>query len=105
MLALTLPAFLSSPPSLFMVEEPENGVHPHALEIILKALAAIPSSQVFVATHSPMVVQQVGVKPLLCFTRDEKTGIHIVHGKNHPALKNWDGTPDLASIFASRVLG
>jgi predicted ATPase len=105
MLALTLPAFLSSPPSLYMVEEPENGVHPHALEIILKALAAIPSAQVFVATHSPLVVQQVGVKPLLCFTRDEETGIHIVHGENHPALKNWDGNPDLGSIFASRVLG
>jgi predicted ATPase len=105
MLALTLPAFLSSPPSLYLVEEPENGVHPHALEIILKALAAIPSAQVFVATHSPLVVQQVGVKPLLCFTRDENTGIHIVHGENHPALKHWDGTPDLASIFASRVLG
>jgi hypothetical protein len=105
MLALTLPAFLSGPPRLYMVEEPENGVHPHALEIILKALAAIPSAQVFVATHSPLVVQQVGVKPLLCFTRDEKDGIHIVHGENHPALRNWDGTPDLASIFASRVLG
>jgi predicted ATPase len=105
MLALTLPAFISTPPSLYMVEEPENGVHPYALEIILKALAAIPGAQVFVATHSPLAVQQAGVKPLLCFTRDEETGIHIVHGNAHPALKQWDGTPDLASIFASRVLG
>jgi predicted ATPase len=105
MLALTLPAFLSGPPSLYMVEEPENGVHPHALEIIVKALAAIPGAQVFVATHSPLVVQQVGAKPLLCFTRDEKVGIQIVHGENHPALKDWQGSPDLASIFASRVLG
>ncbi|HEX3748074.1 MAG TPA: AAA family ATPase [Bryobacteraceae bacterium] len=104
MLALTLPAFVPGPPSLYMVEEPENGVHPHALEIILKALAAIPSAQVFVATHSPMVVQQAGVRPLLCFTRGAN-GIQIVHGKDHPALKQWDGTPDLASIFASRVLG
>ena len=105
MLALTLPAFLSGPPSLYMVEEPENGVHPHALEIIFKALAAIPAAQVFVATHSPMVVQQVGVKPLLCFTRNEKTGVRIIHGENHSALKDWQGSPDLASIFASRVLG
>jgi predicted ATPase len=105
MLALTLPAFLSGPPRLYMVEEPENGVHPHALEIILKALAAIPSAQVFVATHSPLVVQQVGAKPLLCFTRDEKNGIQIVHGENHSALKDWEGIPDLATIFASRVFG
>jgi predicted ATPase len=104
-IALTLPAFVPGPPSLYMVEEPENGVHPHALEIIVKALAAIPGAQVFVATHSPLVVQQVGPKPLLCFTRGEKTGVQIIHGENHPALKDWQGSPDLASIFASRVFG
>jgi predicted ATPase len=105
MLALTLPAFLSGPPSLYMVEEPENGVHPHALEIIVKALAAIPGSQVFVATHSPLVVQQVGAKPLLCFRRDEETGVQIIHGEDHPVLKDWEGIPDLASILAYRVFG
>jgi predicted ATPase len=106
MLALTLPAFLPiNSPSVYMVEEPENGVHPHALEIILKALNAIPASQVFIATHSPLVVQQVGPNPLLCFTRDPETGIHVIHGKDHSALKDWQGTPDLSSIFASRVLG
>jgi predicted ATPase len=105
MLALTLPAFLPGSPSLYMVEEPENGVHPHALEIITKSLAAIPDAQVFLATHSPLLVQQVGARPLLCFTRDEKTGVHIVHGEKHPALKDWKGVPDLASIFSSRVFG
>lgn len=38
MLALTLPAFLPPEPALYMVEEPENGVHPKALEIILRSL-------------------------------------------------------------------
>lgn len=105
MLALTAPAFLPGSPSVYMVEEPENGVHPYALEIILKALAAIPDAQVFLATHSPLVVQQAGVGSLLCFTRDEKAGVQIVHGRNHPALKHWEGSPDLAAIFESRVLG
>ena len=105
MLALTLPAFLRSPPRLYMVEEPENGVHPHALEIILKALRAIPGAQVFVATHSPIVVQQADVGSLLCFSRNPQTGVSIMSGKSHPALKDWDGTPDLGSIFISRILG
>jgi hypothetical protein len=104
MLALTLPAFLPASPRIYMVEEPENGVHPRALEIILKALAAIPSAQVFIATHSPLVVQEEGVGPLLCFTRDEK-GVHVIPGKQHPALQDWKGVPDLASVFSSRVLG
>jgi predicted ATPase len=105
MLALTLPAFLPGPSRLYMVEEPENGVHPHALEIIVKALRAIPGAQVFVATHSPIVVQLVEVDSLLCFSRNPQTGVKIVSGKTHPAFKDWDGTPDLGSIFISRILG
>jgi predicted ATPase len=105
MLALTLPAFLPGSPGVYMVEEPENGVHPCALEIIVRALESIPQAQVFVATHSPLVVQQVGVKPLLCFTRSPVTGVHIIHGPAHHALRDWKGSPDLASIFSSRVLG
>ena len=104
MLALTLPAFLPAAPRIYMVEEPENGVHPKALEIILRALAAIPEAQVFIATHSPLVVQGVGLEPLLCFTRDEK-GVRVTSGKRHPALQDWNGVPDLASVFSSRVLG
>ena len=104
MLALTLPAFLPSVPRVYMVEEPENGVHPKALEIIMGALTAIPNAQVFVATHSPLVVQNAGLDPLLCFSRGEN-GIHVSRGSKHSLLKNWQGAPDLASIFASRVLG
>jgi predicted ATPase len=104
MLALTLPAFLPASPTIYMVEEPENGVHPKALEIILKALAGIPEAQVFIATHSPLVVQEEGVDVLLCFTRDDQ-GVHTVPGNKHPALQDWKGVPDLATIFSSRVLG
>ena len=104
MLALTLPAFLPPKPGIYMVEEPENGVHPRALEIILRSLSAIPGAQMLVATHSPLVVQQVGGDSLLIFTRDE-VGTHIISGKHHPELLEWDGSPDLATIFASGVLG
>jgi len=104
MLALTLPAFLPAAARIYMVEEPEDGVHPKALEIILKALSGIPGAQVFLATHSPLVIQQVGVEPLLCFTRDE-AGVQVIAGSKHPALSRWNGVPDLASVFSSRVLG
>ena len=103
MLALTLPAFLPPEPALYMVEEPENGVHPKALEIILRSLSTVPRSQMLVATHSPFVVQQCGIDPLLCFSRDTD-GAHITAGRNHPALKDWDGAPDLGIVFAAGVL-
>ncbi|MEO5347714.1 MAG: AAA family ATPase [Magnetococcus sp. YQC-9] len=104
MMALTLPAFLKSEPGIYMVEEPENGVHPKALEIIMSALSAIPRIQMLVATHSPFVVQQMGRESLLCFSRSKETGTIIVPGLQHPVLRSWDGTPDLATIFSSGVL-
>ncbi|MBF0165330.1 MAG: AAA family ATPase [Magnetococcales bacterium] len=104
MMALTLPAFLKPEPGIYMVEEPENGVHPKALEIIMSALSAIPRIQMLVATHSPFVVQQVGREPLLCFSRSRENGTMVVPGPQHPVLRNWDGTPDLATIFSSGVL-
>ena len=103
MLALTLPAFLPPEPALYMVEEPENGVHPKALEIILRSLSTVPAAQVLLATHSPLVVQQCGIEPLLCFSRDAD-GTHIIGGPHHPMLQDWDGTPDLGTVFAAGVL-
>ncbi|MEO5349386.1 MAG: AAA family ATPase [Magnetococcus sp. YQC-3] len=104
MLALTLPAFLPAKPGIYMVEEPENGVHPKGLEIILRALSSIPDAQVLVATHSPLVVQQVGLEQLLCFSATPD-GTRILPGAQHPALADWDGTPDLATIFSAGILG
>lgn len=103
MLALTLPAFLPPEPALYMVEEPENGVHPKALEIILRSLSTVPGAQMLLATHSPFVVQQCGVEPLLCFSRDVN-GAQIIAGAHHPMLKEWDGAPDLGIVFAAGVL-
>ena len=103
MMALTLIAFMPPESAMYMVEEPENGVHPKALEIIMRSLATIPSCQMLVATHSPFVVQQSGIKPLLCFNRGAD-GTTIVRGIDHPSLKDWDGEPDLGIVFAAGVL-
>ena len=103
MMALTIPAFLPAEAAVYMVEEPENGVHPKALEIILRSLSSIPCAQMLLATHSPFVVQQCGINPLLCFSRDAQ-GTHVTPGVDHPIIKNWDGTPDLGIVFAAGVL-
>ncbi|MBF0401799.1 MAG: AAA family ATPase [Magnetococcales bacterium] len=105
MLALTLPAFLPGQSGIYMVEEPENGVHPKGLEIIFRALSTIPDAQVLVATHSPLVVQQADLEQLLCFSATSD-GSCIMAGPDHPRLKEWDRTtPDLAAIFSAGILG
>jgi predicted ATPase len=104
-LALTLPAFLpADEPRLYLFEEPENGIHPKAIEIVMSAIQSIPNAQTFVTTHSPMIVQQSGVDSLLLFSKRDKE-IVVEHGGDNPILRELDGVPDLATVFASRVLG
>ena len=104
-LALTLPAFLpADEPRLYLFEEPENGIHPKAIEIVMDAIQSIPNAQTFVTTHSPMIVQQAGVESLLLFSKREKEVV-VQHGGDNPILRDLDGVPDLATVFASRVLG
>jgi hypothetical protein len=40
---------------------------------------------------------------LLFSKRDRE--IIVEHGGENPILRGWDGVPDLATVFASRVLG
>jgi predicted ATPase len=104
-LALTLPAFLpADEPRLYLFEEPENGIHPKAIEIVMDAIQSIPNAQVFVTTHSPMIVQQSGVDSLLLFSKRDKEVV-VQHGGDNPILRDLNGVPDLATVFASRVLG
>jgi predicted ATPase len=104
-LALTLPAFLpADEPKLYLFEEPENGIHPKAVEIVMSAIQSIPNAQTFVTTHSPIVIQQSGLESLLLFSKVDKE-IVVQHGQDNQTRRDWDGIPDLGTVVASRVLG
>jgi predicted ATPase len=103
MLGLTLPAFLPPRAGIHLIEEPEKAVHPHALEVIVNALRAIPQSQVLVTTHSPLLVDLVGKQPLLIFGKQDGA-VTITPGDQHPALSNWDRSPALSSVFSAGYL-
>lgn len=105
LLALTIPAYLKDVPSTFLIEEPENGIHPRAIETVLQSLSSIYRSQVFVATHSPIALNMLEPKQVLCFAKDPEGAADIVAGHQHPALKDWRrGEPDLGVLFASGIL-
>ena len=41
LLALTIPAYLRNLEGVFLVEEPENGIHPRAIETVIQSLSSI----------------------------------------------------------------
>lgn len=105
LLALTIPAYLDDLEGTFLIEEPENGIHPRAIETVLQSLTSMYRSQVLIATHSPVALNMLEAKDVLCFAKDDSGATDIVSGDRHPALSVWKrGEPDLGVLFATGIL-
>jgi predicted ATPase len=104
LLQLTILAYLPDFHGVYLIEEPENGVHPSALETIYQSLSSIYSAQVLVSSHSPILLNMAKPKQLLCFSKSPD-GVKIVRGDEHPALKDWQNEVSLGTLAASGILG
>lgn len=104
LLALTLPAYLPELRGVYLVEEPENGIHPKAVETVFQSLSSVYEAQVLLASHSPVVLSQVKPGQVLCFAKDGMGATDIIPGDKHPALREWQGIPHFNVLFAAGVL-
>jgi predicted ATPase len=105
LLALTIAAYLKGLNGVFLIEEPENGIHPRAIESVIQSLSSIYDGQVLIATHSPVALNMLESAQVLCFAKDKTGATDIVAGDRHPALQHWkQGQPDLGVLFAAGIL-
>lgn len=105
LLALTLLAYLPDNRDIYLLEEPENGVHPLALEGVLDSLWSAYDAQVLTTTHSPALLGLVEPSVVLCFDKDAEGATDIVRGNEHPILKSWQGSLDKNVLFAKGIIG
>jgi len=63
------------PTAILLIEEPENGLHPSRISEVMKVLRAVSSRmQVILATHSPLVINELQPEEVTILTRDARTG-------------------------------
>ncbi len=105
LLALTLLAYLPENREIYLLEEPENGVHPLAVEGICDSLSSAYDAQVLVTTHSPALLALVRPGEVLCFDKNEDGATDIVRGSDHPVLADWQGSVNMNVLFAKGVVG
>jgi predicted ATPase len=105
MLALTLPAYLEGFKGIYLIEEPENGIHPRAIETMTQSLSSVYDAQVLLATHSPVILSTVEAEQILCFSKTPEGATDIILGSEHPALRSWKHETTLGTLFAAGVLG
>ena len=104
LLAQTIIAYLPNQDKLYIIEEPENGLHPQAIETVIQSLSSAYDSQIILATHSPVILRLSDPEDILCFSKTESGAIDIVRGSEHPKLKEWKKEVDLATLHAAGVL-
>lgn len=104
-LALTIVPYLTRRPAMIMTEEPENGIHPKAVQTVLQSLRSIPGTQVLLSSHSPVVLAASDLREVLCARLAANGAATIVRGADHPNLKDWKGQVVLGQLFAAGVLG
>ena len=105
LLALTLPAYLKDSGKTYLMEEPENGLHPGVTQDVYDALSSVYDSQVLLATHSPVFLNHADLEHVLCFGKDSNGATDVIRALAHPGLRDWQGSPNLSVFFAAGVLG
>ena len=103
--ALTLPAYLTNIRGVYLIEEPENGIHPGAISTVYDSLSSVYGAQVLLATHSTVILNAARGSDVLCFAKDEAGSTDIVLGTEHPRLRQWHGEASFGTLLASGILG
>jgi len=107
-LALTLLTYLPEEgEAVWLIEEPENGIHPQAVASVIQSLSTLYESQVLMATHSPLVLDcrdYVRAENLLCFGREQDATV-VYTGEDVLERLDRRGSPlTLGDLMAWGVL-
>jgi predicted ATPase len=105
LLSLTLPVYLPDPQGIYMFEEPENGIHPQAIETVMDSMKSFYHGQVLLTTHSPLILSLVKPEEILCFSNQPEKGTRIIPGDKHPVLQEWQKNKEtgLGVLFGSGI--
>jgi predicted ATPase len=107
LMALTLVSYAATEADqeTYLIEEPENGLHPLAIQVVHETLSKPPvGSQVLCATHSPIFLAQTDLEHALVFRRAPQGYATIRRASEIPELKEWAGRVNLADLFVTGVL-
>jgi predicted ATPase len=99
LLALTSLPYLPEKGFLCIIEEPENNLHPMALEIVIRNLHAISAGQVIMTTYSPFILGFCQAHEILIFSTDSQGSAQITIGSDHPGYSYLQGDSGLKTLF------
>jgi predicted ATPase len=93
---------------VLVVEEPENGLHPARIRDVvgmLRKFAEDSGTQVLMATHSPLVINELQPEEVTVVTRDPQKGTQVTPIANTPNFERRAKTAALGELWLSYADG
>jgi hypothetical protein len=107
LMALSVLSYAARPDQrvAYLVEEPENGLHPLAIQAAFDAISAPGTGvQWLCATHSPIFLSQVTLDDALVFRRQPDGSSMVRRGPEVLELADWAGKKNISDLFVMGVL-
>lgn len=94
------------PTGLVVIEEPENGLHPSRIADVMRVLREVSKTrQIVMATHSPLVVNELQPEEVTLVTRTESEGTKFTPIKETPNFAQRAKTYALGELWLSYADG
>ncbi len=107
LMALTALSYAGRPDQhgVYLIEEPENGLHPQVVQAVFEALTSPGTGYQWVcASHSPVFLANVEMEQALIFRRDPGGWSTIKRIREIPELASWSGRVRMDDLLALGVL-
>lgn len=111
-------AYQPNPPKLFLIEEPENGVHHASLKKIIDVLRVLSEKkgvQIIMTTHSPYLLDLVAPEEVQVFAKDDEGAVHAKKLSDYPEVQRmkkhfmtgeiWTELSEEEIVFGSDKVG
>jgi len=93
-------------PSVIIIDEPELGLHPYAIDQLSEMIKdASLHAQVIVATQSPQLIDNFDANCVTVLEQDEKRHSTIAHQLSQEELKDWLENYSLSELWGKNVIG
>ena len=93
-------------PNVIIIDEPELGLHPYAIEQLAEIIKdASLHAQIIIATQSPALIDNFDVDNITVIERDEDKGCTIANKLNSEELQDWLEEYSNSELWNKNVIG
>lgn len=93
-------------PGVIIIDEPELGLHPYAIDQLAEMIKdASLHAQIIIATQSPALIDNFDIDNITIIERDEDKGYTVANKLNKEELKEWLEEYSNSELWNKNVIG